>query len=64
MKPQITIVKVDELSTREELTWSYPLDELDYILERVENGDYEENELTFYLYKGRIYESFVTPVGL
>lgn len=64
MKPQITIIKTDKLPTREELTWSYPLDELDYILERVEDGDYEENELTFYLYKGELFECFETPVGL
>lgn len=63
MKPRITIIKTDELPTRESLTWSYPIEELDYILEKVENGDYFNNE-TFYLYNGRLYESYETPVGL
>ena len=60
MKPQITIVKVDELSTREEYTWSYPVTEIDYILEQIENGDRLNNDV-FCLYNGRLYETYETP---
>lgn len=59
MKPRITIIKTDELPTREELTWSYPFEELDYIFEQIADGTRENNE-TFYLYDGRLYESYET----
>ena len=59
MQPQITIIKTDELPTREDVTWSYPFEELDYILEQIKDGTRENNE-TFYLYKGRLYESYET----
>lgn len=59
MKPQITVIPTDTLPTREEFTWNYPVTELSYIFEQIKDGDRENNE-TFYLYKGRLYESYET----
>lgn len=42
-------------------TWSYPLDELEYIFEQIKDGDRENGE-TFYLYDGRLYENYETEV--
>ena len=42
-------------------TWSYPLDELEYIFEQIKDGDRENGE-TFYYYNGRLYESYETEV--
>ena len=53
---QITIIKADTLPTREEKTWNYPLEELDYVFEQIEDGD-RKNCDTFYLYNGRLYET-------
>ena len=44
-------------------TWSYPLEELPYLLEQVEYED-RENGYEFYLYNGRLYESEITEIGL
>jgi hypothetical protein len=42
-----------------ENTWSYPLEEISYIFEQIEDGT-RENRETFYLYEGRLYESYET----
>ena len=42
-------------------TWSYPLNELEYILGQIKDGDRENGE-TFYYYNGRLYESYETEV--
>lgn len=41
--------------------WSYPLEEIPYILEQIENGD-RENGCEFFLYDGRLYEAEETEV--
>ena len=58
-RPQIKIVAVDKLPTREDKTWCYPFEELDYILDQIKDGD-RDNEETFYLYNGYLYESYET----
>ncbi len=45
----------------EETHWSYPLDEIDYILEQIDGGDRGNGE-TFILYNGRLYETYETEV--
>lgn len=45
-----------------ENTWSYPVTELDYILNQIEEGDRENGEV-FYFYDGRLYESYETEVS-
>ena len=57
MKPTITIECVDKEPS--ERTWSYPIEELDYIFEQIADGTRDNGE-TFYLYDGRLYESYET----
>lgn len=44
-----------------ENTWSYPITELDYILNQIKEGDRENGEV-FYFYDGRLYESYETEL--
>lgn len=62
-EPNIRIVPTDKLPTREEHTWSYSLLDLDHIFEQIEDGTRDNNE-TFLLYNGRLYEMEETQVGL
>jgi len=57
IKKGITI----ELATEKpsENTWSYPVEEITYIFEQIEDGTRVNGE-TFYLYNGRLYESYET----
>lgn len=57
MKPTIKIEYVDKKPG--ENHWSYPLNELDYIIEQIKDGT-RTNEETFYYYDGRLYESYET----
>lgn len=56
----ITIKKITE-QPNEERFWSYPLEELPYIMEQIQNGD-RENGCEFYLYNGRLYETEETEI--
>jgi len=56
-KPFIKITPATEKPN--EKTWSYPVTEIDYILNQIKDGDRENGEL-FYLYNGRLYESSET----
>ena len=59
MTPQIII---EETTTEPEYdVWSYPLSELPYIMEQIENGD-RENGYKFLHYKGRLYETEETII--
>jgi hypothetical protein len=44
-----------------ENAWSYPITELDYILNQIKEGDRENGEV-FYFYDGRLYESYETEL--
>ena len=57
---RITIEFVTEKPSNN--TWSYPIDEFEYILEQINDGDRENGE-TFYYYNGRLYESYETEVN-
>lgn len=46
-----------------ENTWSYPLEEIQYIFDQIMDGTRENGE-TFVLYAGRLYEMEETQVGL
>lgn len=58
----ITITIKHATEKPSENTWSYPVTELDYILNQIEEGDRENGE-TFYFYDGRLYESYETEIG-
>ena len=45
-----------------ENTWSYPIEEISYIFEQIKDGTRESGEV-FYLYNGRLYESYETEVN-
>ena len=47
----IKIKPTKEQTIEDENHWSYPFSELDYLLEK------EENDTTFLLYDGRLYET-------
>lgn len=49
----IRIRKVDELP--DHVDWSYPVNEIDHLLEQVEDGDRDDDE-EFLLYENRLYE--------
>ena len=58
-KPQIII---EATTTEPELdVWSYPLSEMSYIMEQIENGD-RENGYKFLFYGGRLYETDKTII--
>lgn len=57
MKSTITIEHVDTRPSGSR--WSYPMEELDYIFEQITDGTRDNGE-TFYLYDGRLYESYET----
>lgn len=42
--------------------WSYPVEEIAYILEQINDGD-RENGCEFYLFNGRLYEAEETEIG-
>lgn len=55
-----TMIKIINTTEKpSENTWSYPLEEISYIFEQIEDGT-RENRETFYLYEGRLYESYET----
>lgn len=56
-------IKIREVKRQpnENRFWSYPLEEIPYIMERIKDGDFE-NGMEFYLYDGRLYETFETEV--
>lgn len=60
-EPKINIKEATE--TPSENTWSYPLEEMQYIFDQIMDGTRENGE-TFLLYNGRLYESYETQVGL
>lgn len=43
--------------------WSYPLTEIPYLMEQIEDCD-RENRYEFLLYDGRLYETETTEIGL
>lgn len=51
----ISITKVDE-QPDEDTFWSYPLEEIPYIMEQIKDGD-RANGYEFHLYDGRLYET-------
>ena len=57
MTPMIIIKEATEVPSTD--TWSYPLDEIPYIMDQILDGTRDNNE-TFILYKGRLYESYET----
>ena len=59
--PQIKIVNATEIPSKN--TWSYPIEEMSYIFEQIMDGTRENNE-TFLLYNGRLYEMEETQIGL
>ena len=55
-----TMIKIINTTEKpSEKTWSYPLEEISYIFEQIEDGTRESGE-TFYLYEDRLYESYET----
>ena len=60
---QIKIITSENISEtiNEETHWSYPLEEIPYLIEQIRDGDRENNE-TFVLYDGRLYETNETEV--
>lgn len=59
-QPYIIIKEVTEQPDDEQF-WSYPIEELPYIMERIKDGDFE-NGMEFDLYDGRLYETEETEV--
>ena len=59
-QPYIIIKEVAEQPDDEQF-WSYPIEELPYIMERIKDGDFE-NGMEFDLYDGRLYETEETEV--
>lgn len=53
----VQIVSVNDKPSND--TWSYPITELDYLIEQVENGERDKGDI-FYLHEGRLYESSET----
>lgn len=51
---EIKIIVVSEKPSDKH--WSYPLEEIDYIFEQIEDG-FRENGCEFYLFEGRLYET-------
>lgn len=55
-----TMIKIINATEKpSEKTWNYPLEEISYIFEQIEDGTRENGE-TFYLYEGRLYEGYET----
>ena len=61
VKPNINIKEATEVPSKN--TWSYPLEEMQYIFDQIMDGTRENGE-TFILYAGRLYEMEETQVGL
>jgi hypothetical protein len=59
--PNINIKEATTVPSKN--TWSYPLEEIQYIFDQIMDGARENGE-TFVLYAGRLYESYETQVGL
>ena len=55
--PNIRIIEATEIPSEKQ--WSYPLEEISYIFDQIMDGTRENNE-TFLLYNGRLYESYET----
>lgn len=60
-EPNINIREATEIPSKN--TWSYPLEEMQYIFDQIMDGTRENGE-TFILYAGRLYEMEETQVGL
>lgn len=56
-EPNINIKEATEVPSKN--TWNYPLEEIQYIFDQIMDGTRENNE-TFLLYNGRLYESYET----
>ena len=52
--PYIIITEINEEPNYK--YWSYPLEEIPYIMEQIKDGD-RENGYRFLLYNGRLYET-------
>lgn len=55
MNPVIKIVAIDKLPSKDKLGWNYPMDELDYLIDQIKDGD-RRNNSTMLLYDKRLYE--------
>lgn len=55
------IIKEITEQPNEQKFWSYPLEEIPYLMEQIRNGD-RENEYEFHLYNGRLYETEETEI--
>lgn len=58
-EPYITI-KCKEIKPNEKI-WNYPLEEIPYLMNQIEDGD-RENGYEFILFDGRLYESEETEI--
>lgn len=58
---KIIIIDVTE-QPDEQKYWSYPLEEIPYLMAEIKNGD-RDNNYIFHLYEGRLYETEETHIG-